>query len=291
MFNPDKDWESVFGKDKDAAGGPRKNYPPFWQPKIGDHLTGMLTRINTSTKTGKQFYVIATESEDGKTGRLITLPGTIAVYAAFGKAKDLHGETNVGIGSIVYIKYHGLKMSQKNPGRKFQNYECYFSSSVDATAFFEEKGFVEKDDDGEVVVVGYRGEINDEDVKIAAASKAEWEKRKAAGESYESPAEKKDAEDEKKAEEKAEVKKEAEKKTEKKEDKKKKSKKEKESTKAAQAVIDEVSKLAVIFEGIEMSRVEGILAERGLDIDAKMFVEMAGLTIVDGDDGPKAVVK
>ena len=249
-------WDTVFPAAKGATA--RSTFPPFWVPKVGDVLTGQIVKITTSPKSGKMIYTIATESEDGKSGRLLTLPMTTTVYAAIGTANEEY-KGDVGVGSIVYIKYHGKKVSKK--GFEYANFEVFISAREVAKQIMKDKGLVDKDGD----MVGWTGEIDDDDVKRGEAARDEWQKRKAEGKGEETPTpEETPAKEEKPKKKEAKQKKVAE------ED-------------PIQDAKDEIEKMCVAFPRFPVATVEKILKSTGVEMEAEMFLAGMGIEIEDGN--------
>ncbi len=242
-------WDKVFPAAKGATA--RSTFPPFWVPKVGDSLAGQIVKITASPKTGKMIYTIATESEDGKAGRLLTLPMTTTVYAAIGTATDEY-KGDVGVGSIVYIKYHGKKVSKK--GFEYANFEVFISAREVAKQIMKDKG-----------IAGWEGEINDDDVKRGEAARDEWQKRKAGEDKgEETPTEKE---------------------TPAKKEKPKKEKKQKEIAEVdpIQEAKDEVEKMCVAFPRFPVATVEKILKSTGVEMDAEMFLAGMGIEVEEGN--------
>ncbi len=238
-------WDKVFPAAKGQSA--RTTYPPFWVPKVGESLTGQIIKISTSGKTGKNFYTIATESEDGKSGRVLTLPAVTTVYAEIGRANEEY-KGDVGVGSIVYIKYLGKKVSKK--GYEYRNFDVFVSPREVAKQIMKDKG-----------IDGWEGEINDDDVKVAEAARTEWQKRIAA-EKGEEPEPEKEAPAKK--------------------EKPKEKKKEKEVDPIQEAK-DEVEKMCVAFPRFPVATVEKILKSTGVEMEAEMFLSGMGITVEDGN--------
>ncbi len=262
ILDDEKLWDKVFPGSK--ATGPRKTYPPFWTPKVGDAITGQIVKITTSGKTGKNYYQIATESESGEDGRLLTLPAVTAVYSAIGSANEEY-DGDVGVGSIVYIKYHGRKVSKK--GFEYRNFETFISPREVAKKIMEGKGLV--DEDGKML--GWRGVINDDDVKVAEAAREEWMKSQG----------KKSEEKKEEGDEKPKPKK------EKKKPKKAKKEEKQEELDTDEARIqsakDEIEKMCVAFPRFPVATVENILKSTQVDMDAEMFLQGMGIKVEDGN--------
>lgn len=246
ILDDKKVWEKVFPK---SNIGPKQTYPPFWIPKVGESLTGQIKKVTTSPKSGKNFYIIATESKDGNDGRMLALPATTTVYSQIGRANEEYNG-DVGVGSIVYIKYHGMKRSKK--GFEYRNFEVFISSREVAKKIMEEKG-----------IDGWEGEIRDDDVKKQDAATREWEKKRSEDKGDEKKEEGKDDED---ADEKQE---EPEEDAPSSDDK-------------VQEAQGEIRKMCTAFPRFPVATVEKILKSCGVDMDAETFLSAMDIQVEDG---------
>ncbi len=157
-------WENLFPGLKSDGSGAGGGWPPFWSPEEGETITCQVKAVKTSAKSGKNYYHVATESPDGKSGRLLVLPGTTAIYSAFGRAGDTYGHTDVGEGSIVFIRFNGMKVSQKT-GYKYAAYDAFVSPISKAGEVLKAKN-----------VESWEGTVQDADVKRMEKVKADREK-------------------------------------------------------------------------------------------------------------------